>query len=161
MGSTYDFDKVFFNARFYQRLLPNLFGKLVLAGRLGIGYTAGTPPFFEYQDQWSSEDDLPVLGGENIVRGDKQNRFVSNWLNFATLELRARFAQADLLKQHLAFSAVPFFDAGNLAVTARDVFNTLLIGFHRVSVFVLPGMSTPSFGSITACRAKTNSSSLI
>lgn len=133
LGSTYNFDKVFLNARFYQRLLPNLFGKLVLAGRLGIGYTAGSPPFFEYLDQWSSEADVSALGGGSVLRGYKQNRFVSQWLNFATIELRARFAQTDLLKQHFAFSAVPFFDVGNVAVTAHDL-------FHSANYRVSPGL---------------------
>jgi len=35
-------------------------------------------------------------------------------MNFANLELRYRFTQFDLFKQHFALSAVPFFDIGGV-----------------------------------------------
>ena len=35
-------------------------------------------------------------------------------MNFNNFELRCRFAQCNILKQHLAFSAVPFFDIGGV-----------------------------------------------
>ena len=79
-----------------------------------MGYTAGNAPFFEYQDQWSSEGSIEGLGGPTTLRGYKQSRFLGRLMNFANLELRYRFTQFDLFKQHFALSAVPFFDIGGV-----------------------------------------------
>ncbi len=111
-GSLYDFNKTFAHFNFYKKLFPSTFKKMVLAGRVAFGYTALNAPFFEYQDEWSSEGSIEGLGGPNTLRGYKQSRFLGRAMSFNNLELRCRFAQATLLKQHLAFSAVPFIDAG-------------------------------------------------
>lgn len=114
LGSKYNFDKVFVHAKGYQKVLPGVFNKMVLAGRFGMGYTMGQAPFFEYQDEWSSEGSIEGLGGASTLRGYKQSRFLGRVMNFANVELRTRFAQTALLGQHLAFSAVPFFDIGGV-----------------------------------------------
>jgi outer membrane protein assembly factor BamA len=114
IGSKYDFNKVFGQLKVYQKLFPGLFKKVVLAARFGMGYTGGDSPFFEYQDEWSSEGSIEGLGGSNTLRGYKQSRFLARAMNFGNIELRARFAQAKLFKQHLAFSGVPFFDIGGV-----------------------------------------------
>jgi outer membrane protein assembly factor BamA len=54
------------------------------------------------------------LGGGNTLRGFKQSRFLARTMQFTNVELRCRFAQFKALKQHFAFSAVPFFDAGGV-----------------------------------------------
>ena len=112
LGSLYDFNKTFTHFNLYKKILPNTFKKLVIAARLAFGYTALNSPFFEYQDEWSSEGSIEGLGGTTTLRGFKQSRFLSRAMSFNNLELRYRFAQCTLLKQHLAFSAVPFADAG-------------------------------------------------
>lgn len=114
VGSKYNFNKVFAQAKYYHPLFPKLFGKLILATRIGMGYTGGQAPFFEYQDEWSSEGSIEGLGGAHTIRGYKQARFLGRVMNFANVELRCRFAQAHFLKQHFSFSAVPFFDAGGV-----------------------------------------------
>jgi len=48
------------------------------------------------------------LGGANTLRGFKQSRFLGRAMNFNNAELRYRFAQCEILKQHFAFSAVHF-----------------------------------------------------
>jgi hypothetical protein len=114
LGSLYDFNKTFAHFNFYKRLFPKAFKKMVLAGRVAFGYTALNAPFFEYQDEWSSEGSIEGLGGSNTLRGYKQSRFLSRAMSFNNLEIRYRFAQFKLLKQHFAFSAVPFADAGGV-----------------------------------------------
>lgn len=114
LGSAYNFNKTFFHLNFYQNLIAKKFKRLVLAGRIAAGYTAGNAPFFEYQDEWSSEGSIEGLGGAHTLRGFKQSRFLGRAMTFNNLELRYRFAEADVLKQHLAFSAVPFADAGGV-----------------------------------------------
>lgn len=112
LGSKYDFNKTFVHFNFYKKLFPKQLKKLIFAGRVAFGYSALDCPFFEYQDQWSSEGSIEGLGGANTLRGYKQSRFLGRAMNFNNVELRYRFAQCKILKQHFAFSAVPFMDAG-------------------------------------------------
>lgn len=112
LGSQYDFNKTFAHFNFYKRIFPRVFRKMIVAGRVAFGYTALDAPFFEYQDEWSSEGSIEGLGGANTLRGFKQSRFLARAMNFNNLEIRYRFAQCNFLKQHFAFSAVPFVDAG-------------------------------------------------
>lgn len=121
VASSFSINKTFVHVKFYQQLFPKVFKKFVLAFRFGMGYTALNAPFFEYQDEWSSEGSIEGLGGAHTLRGYKQSRFLARVMNFANLELRLRFWQTKLLKQHLAFSAVPFCDAGGV----WNDFNTL------------------------------------
>lgn len=114
LGSYYNFNKTFFHFNYYNKIFPRSFKKLVLAARMAFGYTAFDSPFFEYQDQWSSEGSIEGLGGGSTLRGYKQFRFLSRAMSFNNLELRWRFAETDFLKQHLAFGAVPFVDAGGV-----------------------------------------------
>jgi hypothetical protein len=113
-GSLYEFNKTFVHFNLYRKILPKVFGKCILAARFAFGYTALNAPFFEYQDQWSSEGSIEGLGGPNTLRGFKQSRFLARAMNFNNLEIRCRFAQVNILKQHLAFSAVPFADVGGV-----------------------------------------------
>jgi len=114
LGSQYNFNKTFFHYNLYQPILPKIFKRLTFAGRVGVGYTQGDAPFYEYQDEWSSEGSIEGLGGGTTLRGYKQSRFLARVMGFSNFELRWRFAQCNVLKQHLAFSAVPFFDAGGV-----------------------------------------------
>jgi outer membrane protein assembly factor BamA len=114
LGSTYDFNKTFVNLSGFNRILPSVFPRLIFAGRISMGYLALDGPFFEYQDQWSSEGSIEGLGGSRTLRGFKQGRFAARVMSFTNFELRWRFGQMELLNQHLAFSAVPFFDTGGV-----------------------------------------------
>ncbi|MHB8260584.1 MAG: Omp85 family outer membrane protein [Bacteroidia bacterium] len=114
LGSQFNFAKTFFHYNLYQPILPKVFKRLIFAGRIAMGYTDGDAPLYEYDDEWSSEGSIDALGGGNTLRGYKQGRFVSRAIQFTNLELRYRFAQFKILKQDLAFSAVPLFDAGGV-----------------------------------------------
>ena len=113
-GSAFNFNKTFFHANFYKKLFPKLMKKMIFASRFAYGYTAGDSPFFEYQDQWSSEGSIEGLGGAHTLRGFKQNRFLARAMNFNNFEIRYRFAQTQFLKQHIAVSGVPFMDIGGV-----------------------------------------------
>jgi len=114
LGSKYNFNKTFFHLSYYKSLFPGVFKKLIFASRISMGYTAGDAPFYEYQDQWSSEGSIEGLGGANTLRGYKQSRFLGRVMTFNNFELRYRFAEASILKQHFGFSLVPFFDIGGV-----------------------------------------------
>ena len=122
LGSAYDFNKTFAHFNYYHNLIKTKVKKLVLAARVAGGYTAGNAPFFEYQDQWSSEGSIEGLGGPNTLRGYKQSRFLARTMTFNNVELRYRFAQTNILKQHLAFVLVPSFDFGAVSDQFIDIF---------------------------------------
>ncbi|MBS1651895.1 MAG: BamA/TamA family outer membrane protein [Bacteroidetes bacterium] len=114
IGSQYNFNKFYFHFNLYQPLFHNYFKRLTFAARFGIGVLNGSAPFSEYQGQWSSETYITALGGGLSLRGYKQNRFIANVVDYANAEIRWRFLHFNFLKQSLAFSAVPFFDAGGV-----------------------------------------------
>ncbi|HSZ72663.1 MAG TPA: DUF5982 domain-containing protein [Cytophagaceae bacterium] len=114
LGSQYNFNKVFVHVNGYYSILPKTFKKVVLCGSFGMGQTSGNAPFFEYADEWSSEGDIDGMGGSKTLRGYKQARFAAPVMQYTNFELRARFLQLNVLKQHLVFSAVPFFDEGSV-----------------------------------------------
>lgn len=121
LGSQFDFNKTFAHVNYYKKLFPGSVKRLIFAGRLAMGYTALDAPFFEYQDQWSSEGSIEGLGGPNTLRGYKQSRFLGRVTSFNNFELRWRFAQTKIFNQHLEFSAVPFYDFGGV----WDEFNSI------------------------------------
>ena len=130
LGSAFNFNKTFIHSNWYINLLKNKPKRMVLALRTAGGYTAGDAPFYEYQDQWSSEGSIEGLGGAHTLRGYKQARFLGRVMNFNNIEFRYRFAQTKLFNQHLAFGAVPFVDAG----AVWNDFNTIKgLSNYRIS----------------------------
>jgi len=120
IGSQFDFNKLFIQGRYYQKL-P--FGaRTVLAGRLGVGHIFGNnAPFFEFQDQWSPDGSINALGGKQSLRGFRANRFLARSLAFANLELRYRIAETKWGKQRFAFGVAPFFDMGTVRNDWRNL----------------------------------------
>ena len=129
LGSQFNFNKIFVHYNYYHRIFPSVLKKWVFAGRIGLGYTSGDAPFYEYQDQWSSEGSIEGLGGGHTMRGFKQSRFLGRVMEFTILELRCRLWQFKALQQNLAFSLVPFVDAGGV----WDDFNKLNFNNFRYS----------------------------
>lgn len=129
IGSKYSFDKVFGQAKGYFRITPPNMMRIVVAARIGAGGTLGGAPFFEYQDEWSSEGSIEALGGYGSLRGYKQSRFLGRFIGMANLELRTRLLSFDALKQHFAVSVVPFVDTGG----AWDRLDRLTVDNLRIS----------------------------
>lgn len=123
-GSAFNCDKVFGQVKWYKKLLPNQFQKVIFATRFGMGYTFGSAPFFEYQDEWSSEGSIEGLGGANTLRGYKQSRFLDRGQVFWNTEIRSRFAKFELFKQDIRLSAVPFFDLGTVYSMPSQIFQS-------------------------------------
>ena len=120
IGSQFDFDKLFIQGRYYQKL-P--FGpRTVLAGRIGLGHIFGNnAPFFEFQDQWSPDGSVNALGGKHSLRGYRANRFLARSMWFTNLELRYRIADVKLGKQNFGIGVAPFFDAGTVRNHWQDL----------------------------------------
>ncbi|MGY5848019.1 Omp85 family outer membrane protein [Salegentibacter sp. HM20] len=117
MGSEFDFTKHLLQGIFYKKLLPQHLGRTVLTGRFALGYIRGSNiPFTEVMDLWGSSEGggIPVLGGSQALRGFRESRFGGMLTGLTNWEIRARFYQTRILNQHLAFYAVPFFDAGRV-----------------------------------------------
>jgi outer membrane protein assembly factor BamA len=110
LASQYNFSKTFLHVNAYQTIFPKLFKRMIACGSFGLSLTEGDAPFFEYPDAWSSEGDIDGMGGSRTLRGYKQARFAARVMQYTDFELRYRFTQFNLLKQHFALSAVPFFD---------------------------------------------------
>lgn len=129
IGSEYNFNKLFVQARMY---IPIEFGsRTVLAGRVGIGNIFGDQaPFFEFQDQWSPEGSINALGGRSSLRGYRANRFLARSLWFTNIELRTRLFDFNVVNQNISIGVAPFFDAG----TVRDDWKQLNFGNLKFSV---------------------------
>ena len=123
IGSAFRFNKTFVHFNYYYNMLPQKGKKLVFASRIAVGSTQGAAPFFEFQDQWSSEGSIEGLGGAHTLRGYKQSRFLARNMGFINLELRYRITQASIFNQHLAFVAVPFLDAGAVSDQITGMFS--------------------------------------
>lgn len=85
--------------------------------------------FREVFDIWSaSQGRIGVMGGEDATRGFKKFRFGGMIYGIANLELRSSLFEIDVLKQNLAFSLVPFVDAGRVWDNFQDMkLNNILI----------------------------------
>lgn len=115
IGSDFTFDKLFAQARVYQKL-P--FGqRTVFAGRVATGNIFGNnAPFFEFQDQWSPDGSVNSLGGADSLRGYVANRYLARAVFFANAEVRYRVGEAKMFGQRFALNVTPFLDMG----TVRD-----------------------------------------
>jgi hypothetical protein len=131
LGSSLNFNKIFVHFNYYKKLFPGIFKKVVLAYRLASGYTMGDAPFFEYRHEWSSGEHVEGLGGGTTLRGYKQARFLGRVMSFSNLELRCRFAQFKMLKQHFALSAVPFVDVGAVYDNLNNLYKTQNIRYSE------------------------------
>jgi len=112
LGSQFNFNKTAFQYKYFKKLFPGVFKKCVLAARFGINDIQGSAPFYEYMDQEAGDESISLLGGSRTLRGYVENRFIGNVMSFGNVEMRFRFLQHDLFKQHFAWSVVPFADAG-------------------------------------------------
>lgn len=129
IGSEFNFDKLFIQGRFYEKIPIGL--KTVVAGRIGIGNIFGSEaPFFEYQDQWSPDGSINALGGRQSLRGYRSNRFLSRSMWFANVELRTKIFDFTASNQLFAFTIAPFVDAGTTRNRWQDLnFSNTMVSF--------------------------------
>ncbi len=124
IGSQFNFSKHLVQFQYFEPVLPQVLSRSRLAARIGAGTIRGSHiPISEAFDMWSSSfaGGIPVMGGANSLRGYRANRFTGMVYGWGNLEWRHRFAQTRILNQHLAFSAVPFYDVGSVWDSFREI----------------------------------------
>lgn len=85
--------------------------RLVLALRGLVDVVVGDVPYFELVRTGGSETEW-IYGGSEVGRGIRQQRYAGRLKAALQQEVRWRFAEVEVLEQHLGFMLAPFFDAG-------------------------------------------------
>ncbi|HEY6457498.1 MAG TPA: BamA/TamA family outer membrane protein [Steroidobacteraceae bacterium] len=112
----------------------------VLAAHLALRYlpSGHTIPFFDLGSIGGGESDV---GGEQLLRGFGQGRFVDRDSSDATIELRHRAFSFDAAASHVDIEVAPFVDLGRVfSRTGTDPFSSL----HKVAGVGIRGIARPS-----------------
>jgi hypothetical protein len=112
----------------------------VLAAHLAIRYlpSGHEIPFFDLGSIGGGESDV---GGEQLLRGFGQGRFVDRDSSDATIELRHRAFSFDAAASHVDIEVAPFLDMGRVfARSSTDPFTNL----HKVVGVGIRGIARPS-----------------
>jgi hypothetical protein len=112
----------------------------VLAAHLAIRYlpSGHEIPFFDLGSIGGGESDV---GGEQLLRGFGQGRFVDRDSSDATVELRHRAFSFDAAASHVDIEVTPFVDMGRVfSRTSTDPFANL----HKVVGVGVRGIARPS-----------------
>ena len=123
LGSDFNYVRNQFQAMKFIKIMKFMPNENILAGRFMMSSIQGSNVFFrEVFDIWSaSQGRLGVMGGEDALRGYKKFRFGGMIYGVANIELRSSLFDVTILQQHLAFSAVPFVDAGRVWDNFQDM----------------------------------------
>ncbi|MBE8364656.1 Omp85 family outer membrane protein [Leptospira borgpetersenii] len=113
-GSDFNYNKIFFQTKYFYKILPDIFEELVFATRDALGYTSSGAPFSEVRYMWSLDGSMTGIGGLQTMRGYRQDRFVAPVVGFGSAELRWRFATFKISDELFTFSFVPFYDLGRV-----------------------------------------------
>jgi hypothetical protein len=117
-------------------LLPNT----ILAAHLAVRYlpSGHKIPFFDLSSIGGGESDI---GGEQILRGFGQGRFVDRNSFDTTIELRHHAFSFDAAASHVDIEVAPFLDMGEVSShTGADP----LSGLHKVVGIGVRGIARPS-----------------
>ncbi len=120
-GSTFDYNKLFFQAKYFRKLFPSFFEELVFATRIAGSYSSSGTPFSEIRYMWSVDGPFTGVGGLQTVRGYRQDRFIGTMAGFGSYELRWRFASLKIGDQFFTFSFVPFYDYGRVWDSEKSI----------------------------------------
>ena len=118
LGSQFNFNKFMLQYQYFQTLLSWREGKsrLTFAGLASFGHIFGSKiNFIEMWDLSSQAEagGILVLGGERSLRGFREARFLAPTVGLINLELRGRFYDFHLWKQHFILGSNLFYDLGN------------------------------------------------
>lgn len=119
LGSSFDYLRLTASARFFWSPFPRL-ADVVIAGRLLYSVQSARTPFFAMNTlamtagPVSSAADQAGLGGENTLRGFRQDRFVGRVASLGNAEVRWTFVRFALLRQDFSLQAAPLFDVGRV-----------------------------------------------
>lgn len=113
-GSDFNYNKIFFQTKYFYKLFPSVFEELVFATRGAMAYTSSGSPFSEVRYMWSLDGPMTGIGGLMTMRGYRQDRFVAPMVGFGSAELRWRFATFKIGDELFTLSLVPFYDIGRV-----------------------------------------------
>jgi outer membrane protein assembly factor BamA len=119
LGSDFDFHKFMVQGQYIRTLARWREDKsrLTFAGLGAFGYIFGSNiNFIEMWDLSSQAEagGILVLGGGRSLRGYREARFLAPAVALVNLEMRARFYDFRLLRQHIALGATGFYDFGSV-----------------------------------------------
>jgi hypothetical protein len=86
---------------------------ITFAQRIMIEELWGNTPFFAL-NEFKSYDEYRGLGGENVLRGAPEGRFVDDVKFISQIELRIKFYKTYLFKRKTRFIIIPFWDFGRV-----------------------------------------------
>jgi len=121
IGSDFSYLRHMVQAKNFWQPFPHYFEEFVLAQRVALTRVDGNVPFFEYRYLYSIDGPMGALGGQNTLRGYRQERFYGPVMGFYNLELRWRFASFELWDQNFQVSLVPFYDIGRVWDKVREI----------------------------------------
>ncbi|PJZ36423.1 peptide-binding protein [Leptospira levettii] len=114
IGSDFNYLRHFGQIKNFYQPFPKLFEEFVIAQRAALTKIEGEVPFFEYRYLFSIDGPMGALGGQNTLRGYRQERFVGPVIGFYNIELRYRVGSFTLWDQFFQLSIVPFYDVGRV-----------------------------------------------
>ena len=126
LGSNFNFNKFMLQGQFIHTLKRWRGDKsrLTFAGLASFGHIFGSRiNFIEMWDLSSQAEagGILVLGGARSVRGFREARFLAPTVALVNLEMRARFYDFRLLKQHFILGMTAFFDCGSVWDRPQDI----------------------------------------
>jgi len=119
LGSQFNFHKFMIQGQYIHTLAKwrNNKSRLTFAGLGAFGYIFG--PRINFIEMWdlSSQAEaggILVMGGERSLRGFREGRFMAPAAALVNLELRSRFYDFKVLRQHISLGLTPFLDMGSV-----------------------------------------------
>lgn len=119
LGSDFDFNKFMVQGQMFHTFhrWNNGRGKLTFAGMASFGHIFGREiNFIEMWDLSSQAEagGILVLGGARSIRGFREARFLAPTVGLVNLEMRVKFTDFNLWKQHFSLGLTPFYDFGTV-----------------------------------------------
>lgn len=126
LGSNFDFNKFMVQGQVFHTFhrWNQGKGKLTFAGAASFGHIFGRKiNFIEMWDLSSQAEagGILVLGGARSLRGFREARFLAPTVGLVNLELRAKFTDFHLWKQHFSLGVTPFYDFGTVWDGIREI----------------------------------------
>lgn len=114
IGSDFNYVRQFAQIKNFYQPFPKLFEEFVIAQRVALTKVEGNVPFFEYRYLFSIDGPFGALGGQNTLRGYRQERFFGPVIGFYNIEFRFRVGSFSFWDQFFQVSIVPFYDVGRV-----------------------------------------------
>lgn len=114
IGSSQSYTRHLVQAKNFWQPFPKLFEELVIAQRAALTKVDGDIPFYDYRYLYSIDGPFGALGGQNTLRGYRQERFFGPVIGFYNFEMRWRLGNVHLWDQFFQLSIVPFYDVGRV-----------------------------------------------